>query len=165
MRRAIYSQIPLILNRRKNQLRWLLKVRWLIVFGRLNSTCNKTAQPNQHNRRREYYISLGCLRYGFQLAASWRLRNLFKVSSLSFHCRRQTSWTVLLSTTSFWGCLPRRPTKRPSRAVWRCRTADKDLFMAHAWWFWNTFSSCISGILEKRDGIRDQQHALSIPLI
>jgi len=42
------------------------------------------------------------------------------------HCRRQTPGTLLPSTTSDWGCLPRYPTKRPSRAVARCGSADWD---------------------------------------
>jgi hypothetical protein len=49
MRKAIYPQITLILNKRENQLRWLLKVRWFIVFGRLkyNVQLNCAAKPTQ----------------------------------------------------------------------------------------------------------------------
>jgi hypothetical protein len=85
MRRAIYPQITFILNKRENQLRWLLKVRWLIVFGRLKYNVQLNCASNQHNRRKEYYISIGSVRYGFQVTVSWLLWNLFEVSSLSFH--------------------------------------------------------------------------------
>jgi hypothetical protein len=93
----------------------------------------------------KYYIRIGSLGYGFQVTASWRLKQAVQSVQLEFpcrHCMRQTSWTVLSSTTSDWGCLPWRPTKRPSRAVWRCRSTDEDFV-------YGSFSSYFSGILEK----------------
>ena len=76
------------------------------------------------------------------------------------HCRRQTSWTVFSSTTSDWGCLSWRPTKRPSRAAWRCRSADEDLrvFMVH---FLFTFQEFVRNVFP--NGMRDQQHVLPNP--
>jgi len=40
------------------------------------------------------------------------------------HCKTQTSGTLLSPTTSDWGCLPRFPMYRPSRAVARCGCAE-----------------------------------------
>ena len=57
------------------------------------------------------------------------------------HCWRQTSGTLLPSTTSDWGCLPRFPTNRSSRAVARSS------FMVHAWWCFTTFLPAVREFL------------------
>ena len=64
--------------------------------------------------------------------------------------QEQHARTLLSSTTCYWGYLPRLATKRPSRAVARCGSAEWDLFMLHAWWCSTTFSYCSSRILEQR---------------
>jgi len=64
--------------------------------------------------------------------------------------QEQLARTLPSSATCYWGYLPRLATKRPSRAVARCGSAEWDLFMLHAWWCSSTFSHCSSRILERR---------------
>ena len=80
-----------------------------------------------------------------------------KEDALSVHLRvsmqdlQETAYyrTLLSSATCDWGYLPRLATKRPSRAVARCGSADRDLCMFRAWWCFTTFSYCSSEILEQ----------------
>jgi hypothetical protein len=62
------------------------------------------------------------------------------------HCRRQTLGTLPPSTTSDWGCLPRYPTKRPSRAIARCGSADWDSVNG-TWWRCTNFFLAFRGVL------------------
>ena len=50
------------------------------------------------------------------------------------HCRRLTSGTLLPSTATDWSCLPRFPTKRPSRAVASRGSAD---YRIHLWFMYD----------------------------
>jgi len=80
-----------------------------------------TVKPNRRwiqNSRQKYYTKVGLLKRGFPLTASWRLKKILRVPTLSFnakHCWRHTSGTVLSSATSDRGGSPRLPTERSSR--------------------------------------------------
>jgi len=60
------------------------------------------------------------------------------------------AWPHFFSTTRDWDSSPRAPTKRPSRGVASCWSANWNSFMVNVWWWSATFSSCISGILDQR---------------
>jgi len=60
--------------------------------------------------------------------------------------RRRVPGTLLSSTTSDWGCLPRFLKSCPSRAAVKCLKTR--IYMVHEWWCSTTFSSCVLEILE-----------------
>ena len=101
----------------------------------------KNAGPNQRkvnpnrNVTKKYYTNTSLLQHGFRVPASWGLKKIFKVSTLSFHAGMagERLLGLLSSTTSDGGSLPRFRMKLPSRTVWKCGSAHSNSYMVHAW--------------------------------
>jgi len=97
------------------------------------------------------YRNTSLLKHGFRVKACWWLKKMLKVSTLPFHAANAGDrllepsflppvWLGLFTTISH---------ELASRAVTRCRSADWDSVMVHAWWCSVTFSSRCLGILEE----------------
>jgi hypothetical protein len=100
----------------------------------------------------KYYINIGLLKHDIRLSASRKLNTMFKVSTLSFHA----AIALCLTGAVYHNFVM----KRSSRLVARCKSADWDSFMVHAWRRL-TFSSCRSGIPDEMD----QQYGVLVTLI
>ena len=67
---------------------------------------------------------IGLLNRGFRLMASWRLKEMFNVSTLRFNADKEGDrflGTFLSSTSSDWGCLAWFPTQRHSGMCYKMR--------------------------------------------
>ena len=53
-----------------------------------------------------------------------KIKEVVQRVCLNYPCRRQVFGALVSSTTSDRGCLPRYPTKHPSRAAATCRSVD-----------------------------------------
>jgi hypothetical protein len=101
----------------------------------------------------KYYTNISLLKHDVRFSTSRKLKAMFKVSTLSFHA----GIALYLNGAVYHNFV----TKRSSRLVARCKSADQDSFMVHAWRCVILFSSCRSGIPDEMD----QQYGVFVTLI
>ena len=101
----------------------------------------RKARPNleklnlHHNTRKNCYMNIGFVICGWRLIVFRQLHKILKVTTLGFHTGTAVDrffGILLTSTTPDWGCLPRFPTKLPSKAVGRCGSAHYNSFIVYA---------------------------------
>jgi len=80
---------------------------------------------------------------------NWRNVWIVRLDFPCRHCIRQTSGTLLPSTTCDRGCSIRFPTEFSSRNVARCESADWNSFKNLTWQCSITFASYLSAIFEQ----------------